>query len=155
MTRFTRGICLAYDDLTPKDIFAMLKLRQDVFIVEQECIYHDIDHKDAKSHHFFLWGGRSESDGLMAYCRIVAPGVSYKEPSIGRVVSSLEARRHGWGKEMMLQVMAKIAELYPGQGVRISAQSYLQHFYESFGFEKVSEPYLEDDIPHIEMLKFN
>lgn len=130
----------------------MLRLRQDVFIIEQQCIYPDIDAKDAKSSHFFLWKGEPHTSELMAYCRIVQPGVSYKEPSIGRVVSSLNARGGGWGREMMRQAIIAAEKMYPGQGLRISAQSYLERFYQSFGFETVSDPYLEDDIPHVEML---
>jgi len=149
---FPDGICLSYQSLEREDVFAMLKLRQDVFIIEQDCIYPDIDAKDRHSSHFFLWEGEPYISDLMSYCRIVKPGISYVEPSIGRVVSCERARGHGWGREMMRQAINMALELYPDQGLRISAQAYLERFYQSFGFVTVSDPYLEDDIPHVEML---
>lgn len=151
----TEGVCIPYEQLEREEIFAMLRLRQDVFIIEQDCIYPDIDAKDQHSHHFFLWQGEPKTSDLMAYCRIVKPGVSYQEPSIGRVVSARQARRAGWGREMMRQAIVSSGNLYPNQGIRISAQEYLEAFYQSFGFETVSDSYLEDDIPHVEMLLKN
>lgn len=130
----------------------MLKLRQDVFVIEQSCVYEDIDSKDKFSCHVFLWEQYAMSRDLLGYCRIVQPGVSYKEPSIGRVVMSSSHRKLGLGKELMSEALWQTLRLYPKQAVRISAQRYLERFYCSLGFQTVSNPYDEDGIPHIEML---
>ena len=126
---------------------AVLQLRAKVFIVEQNCPYLDPDHKDPKS-----WHVEGFLDGmLVATLRVVPPDVSYDEPSIGRLVVDPNLRGQQLGRELMRRGMAFCRDLYP-KPIRISGQAYLQNFYESLGFETVSEPYLEDDIPHIEML---
>lgn len=129
--------------------YAVAQLRCEVFVVEQNCPYQDFDGKDLKSHH--LWA--EAADGRVHAClRIVAPGVSYDEVSIGRVATSAAVRGSGVGKELMQRGMDAVVALYGLVPVRISAQQYLTRFYTSFGFQTVGEPYLEDDIPHIEML---
>ena len=129
---------------------AIEQLRIAVFVVEQDCPYQDLDGKDLHSQHIYAL---DEEDRCMAYARLVEPGVSYSEPSIGRVATHLESRRSGLGKELMRVTLQHHQKSYPNWGNRISAQCYLIPFYESFGFEKVGEPYLEDDIPHIQMFR--
>ena len=139
----------AFDQLSPAELYAILRLRQEVFILEQTCLYLDTDGKDSKSHHVFALN----NDGLcMACLRIPAPGVSYREVSIGRVATHSRVRGTGIGMELMRRGMAEAERLYGKVPVRISAQSYLLRFYSSFGFSPVGEEYLEDDIPHTEML---
>lgn len=138
-----------FDELTSQELYKILQLRVEVFVVEQNCLYNECDGKDTKCDH--LW---CEQDGkILAYCRIVPPGVSYTEPSIGRVVSHPEFRHMKLGYELMRHSIQIIQNHFPNQCIRISAQSYLKLFYEKFGFQQVSEEYLEDNLPHMEMLK--
>jgi ElaA protein len=138
-----------FDDLTPKELYKILQLRNEVFIVEQNCPYQDCDNKDIYAWH--LMGMREER--LLAYSRLLAPGISYSESSIGRIVSSPSTRKTGMGKKLMLESIEQIRNLFHTDTVRIGAQLYLQKFYESFGFIRDGEIYLEDNIPHIQMLK--
>ncbi|MFM9004181.1 MAG: GNAT family N-acetyltransferase [Flavobacteriales bacterium] len=138
----------AWNELSAETLYTILALRAEVFVVEQNCPYQDVDGKDFKSLHVC---GYSDNGQLCAYARLVKPGVSYEEWSIGRVVTSPSVRRTRAGEALMHTCMAYLR----GQNidaVRISAQSYLHDFYAKFGFVRVSEDYLEDDIPHIEML---
>ncbi len=139
---------IPWNELTTETLYAILALRAEVFVVEQNCPYQDVDGKDLKSLHVC---GYTENGELCAYARLVQPGVSYDEWSIGRVITSMRVRRTGAGEELMRTCM----EYFNAHGissVRISAQSYLHDFYTKFGFVRVSEEYLEDDIPHMEML---
>jgi ElaA protein len=138
-----------FNELTPKELYKILQLRNEVFVVEQNCPYQDCDNKDLYAWH--LMGLRE--DKLVAYSRLLAPGISYSESSIGRVVSSPSARKTGMGKKLMLESIEQIKNLFNTDTIRIGAQLYLQKFYESFGFVKDSDTYLEDNIPHIIMLK--
>jgi ElaA protein len=138
----------AWNELSTETLYAILALRAEVFVVEQNCPYQDVDGKDLKSLHVL---GYSENGELCAYARLVMPGVSYDEWSIGRVVTSQRVRRTGAGEELMRTCMDYF-EARKISAVRISAQSYLHDFYTKFGFVRVSEEYLEDDIPHMEML---
>jgi ElaA protein len=138
-----------FDDLTPKELYKILQLRNEVFIVEQNCPYQDCDNKDLYAWHLMA----TEEDKLLAYSRLLPPGISYSESSIGRIVSSPSARKTGIGKKLMLESIEQIKNLFQTDIIRIGAQLYLQKFYESFGFEKDSDIYLEDNIPHIIMLK--
>ena len=138
-----------FDTLTPKELYNILQLRNEVFIVEQNCPYPDCDNKDIHAWHLM---GMSE-DKLLAYSRLLAPGISYSESSIGRVVSSPSMRKTGMGKELMKESIEQIHKLFQTNIIRIGAQRYLQKFYESFGFIQEGEPYLEDNIPHIHMLR--
>lgn len=124
-------------------------LRQDVFVIEQDCIYPDIDAKDEDSLHVF---GVDQNGEVVAYARLVPPGLKYVEPAVGRVVVARQARSTGIGYQLMERVLDDACRLYPGQGNRISAQAHLKKFYGSFGFEQASDEYDEDGIPHIEML---
>ena len=138
----------AWSDLSTETLYAILALRAEVFVVEQNCPYQDVDGKDPKSLHVC---GYAENGELCAYARLVKPGVSYDEWAIGRVITSPLVRRTGAGEELMRTCMAYFDE-HSISSVRISAQSYLHDFYTKFGFVQVSEEYLEDDIPHMEML---
>jgi len=138
----------AFKDLSTNQLFDMYHVRQEVFVVEQDCPYQDCDEKDKKSHHLFAY----EKDVLVAYLRIVNPGVSYKEPSIGRVLTKLTHRNNGYGIELMKRGIEFCDSYYPEHSIRISAQQYLLPFYRSLGFNELGEVYLEDDIPHMEML---
>jgi ElaA protein len=147
MTRFR---CVPFAELTLAELYASMVLRQEVFVVEQHCPYQDADGRDQAAWHVM---GRDSTDALVAYARILAPGVAYAgHPSIGRVVTSAAARRTGAGRELMAEALGHTVRLFPGQSIKISAQSYLRRFYESFGFEVVGDEYLEDDIPHLPML---
>ena len=144
----TEWICKRFDDLTAAEMYSILQLRQQVFVIEQQCIYQDCDDRDAISFH-----NMGMRDGtLIAYSRLIPPGIFYSECSIGRVVNSPLVRGSGVGKELMIQNISKMRELFGVQPVRIGAQLYLQKFYESLGFIQTSEPFLEDNIPHIYMV---
>ncbi len=136
-----------FQQLSASEVFDMLELRCEVFIVEQTCVYQDPDKKDRHSYHLLAY-----CDGILAGClRIVKPGVSYPEASIGRVCTRRNYRGLGLGKQLMEEALKKAKELGYSD-LRISAQLYLQKFYSDMGFVPVSEPYPEDNIPHIEML---
>ena len=137
-----------FDDLGVHALHDTLALRCQVFILEQGP-YQDPDAADKQSHHLL---GYDAAGALQASLRVVAPGVKYPEASIGRVVTSKAARGTGTGRALMQEGMARCQQAWPGHGVRISAQAHLQGFYGSLGFVAVSDEYLEDDIPHIEML---
>lgn len=145
-----RFIFKYFDDLTPSELYDLLQLREEVFQIEQNCIYKDIDDKDRKCWHLLLY----KETGLAAYARLVPEGVSYSGyTSIGRVVSKTEWRKEGFGKQLMKEAIVRLLQLFPDKDIKISAQAYLQKFYEDFGFVRVSEPYLEDDILHIAMVR--
>jgi ElaA protein len=140
-----------FKDLNTTELYQILQLRNEVFIVEQNCPFQDLDDKDFKCYH--LMGFDTDSQKVMAYTRIVPAGVSYEEASIGRVVTSPLARKGGIGKVLMQKSIELLEELYGGVSVKIGAQLYLKKFYESFGFEQVEEVYLEDGIEHILMVR--
>lgn len=137
-----------FEDLSLNELYDMMNLRQEVFVVEQDCPYIDADYKDQKSIHVNAYF----NEKLIAHTRIVYPGVSYQEASIGRVVSHPKFRGTGLGKELMLKSIEALEQNF-GSSCRISAQTYLIKFYKQFGFEISSEEYLEDDLPHIQMLR--
>jgi len=141
-----------WGELNAQDLYDLLALRSAVFVVEQNCPYQDLDGKDQKSDHIFA---RDKDGELIACARIVYPGISYSEWSIGRVATAMKVRGSGTGKLLMEQCMSYLIQECDAGGIRISAQEYLLKFYEGFGFEQVSESYLEDDIPHVEMLFVN
>lgn len=139
----------SFADLTSAELYAILRLRSEVFVVEQNCAYQDLDNKDLKCLHL---SGFSSSD-LAAYARLVPADVSFTEISIGRVVSSRDHRRSGAGRALMTEAIKCCYKVFGQQPIRIGAQLYLKKFYESFGFVQASEEYDEDGIPHIEMIK--
>ena len=141
-------LCKKFDDLNPHELYGILQLRNAVFVVEQNCVFQDADDKDQLSHHVLC----IDDHNVIAYARIVPPGISYAETSIGRVVTSPGRRAEGFGKLLMEKSIEAAYHLYGKTPLRIGAQLYLKKFYESFGFEQTSEIYIEDDIPHIEMM---
>ena len=138
-----------FTDLTPYQLYAILQLRNEVFVVEQNCVFQDADDKDQDSHHLmgFL------NNKLVAYTRLVPPGVIYPEMSIGRVTTAGTVRRMGAGKELMNQSIDYCYRLFDKGPIKIGAQLYLKNFYRSFGFQQISDVYLEDGIEHIYMRK--
>ncbi|MGE3262195.1 MAG: GNAT family N-acetyltransferase [Bacteriovoracia bacterium] len=138
-----------FNELSAQELYEILALRQQVFIVEQNCPYLDCDGLDQESWHLL---GR-EKNALVAYLRILPPGLKYPEPSLGRVVTAASVRGTGMGRTQTAEAIKKIEELWGKVPVRISAQAYLEKFYASFGFVRAGENYLEDDIPHAEMLR--
>jgi ElaA protein len=138
-----------FDELTAKELYLILQLRNEVFIVEQNCPYQDLDNKDLYAFHLM---GMKENK-LLAYSRLLGPGISYSESSIGRVVSSPSSRKTGMGKKLMKESIVQIKNLFQTDTIRIGAQLYLKNFYESFGFIQTGDTYLEDNIPHIIMLR--
>lgn len=145
--------CSPLDELTPLELYAMMQARQRVFVVEQQCPYLDADGSDHLALHLLGW--RNTPDGLVlsAYARLFPPGAKYKEASIGRVMTNPAARGSGLGKALMAEALERVTEAEWGSAVRIQAQMYLEGFYEEFGFRRVSEPYTEDDIWHVDMLR--
>lgn len=143
-----KWIIKKFKELKTEELYNILKIRNEVFVVEQQCAYQDCDGKDKFSYHLFL----EENGQIIAYLRILEKGTSYDEISIGRVLVCKEHRGKGLAKEMMLKAIDFIKNALNERDIRISAQSYLLNFYSSFGFQEVSEEYLEDDILHIEML---
>lgn len=140
--------CCFFTDLKAVELYAILQLRNEVFVVEQNCVFQDADNKDPFCYHLCGWYGET----LVAYTRLVPPGIAYKEPSIGRVVTSPNYRNTGAGKALMQRSIAECKKLFGEQVIKLGAQLYLKKFYESFGFVQTSEVYLEDNIPHIEMI---
>jgi ElaA protein len=140
--------CIAFEEFTPADLLAVLKLRQDVFVIEQECLYEDIDDVDERSLHLLM---KAPSGELVGYCRIVPPGVKFELVSIGRVVTPLALRGRSLGTELMRQAVLATQKLYPGMDIEIEAQAHLQEFYGRFGFVRTSEEFLLDGIPHVKM----
>ena len=139
-----------FEELSLRDLYSILKLRQEVFIVEQDCVYLDCDDKDMESYHLM---GLSESGELVSYSRILPPGLSYDDAaSIGRVLTGKSTRGSGKGHDLMKVSLMYCQLLFEDVAIRISAQCYLIEFYSSLGFETVGESYLEDGIPHIEMV---
>jgi ElaA protein len=140
----------SYDDLTKKELHQLIILRQNVFIVEQNCPYQDADKKDFNSHHLM---GYDQNNKLIAYLRIVGPGVSYKEVSLGRILTHINYRGTGLGKETVKMGLQFAESIFGKVAIKISAQSHLVSFYKTFDFESTGKEYLEDDIPHTEMLR--
>ena len=140
-----------FDELTPHELYAILQLRSEVFVVEQNCVYQDMDNKDLKAWHLMGWNNESPDRKLLAHTRLLPPGLSYPEASIGRVVSSPSVRGKGIGRELMNKSIEKIYILYGAGPIRIGAQLYLKSFYASLGFQPEGEIYLEDNIQHIIM----
>lgn len=147
-----RWVLRKYKDLNVDEIYDILQLRNKVFIVEQNCPYQDLDNKDKKSLHL---SGYNDNGQIVAYSRLLPQGVSYNEMSIGRVVTHPAYRRIALGKELMSESIERICKEFGDESIRIGAQLYLQTFYEGFGFIKTSEVYMEDGIPHIDMMRKN
>ena len=138
-----------FKELTIDELYAILQLRTEVFVVEQKCIFQDIDYKDQKALHIM---GYKENE-LVAYTRLFKPGDYFEYASIGRVLVKAGERHLKYGYDIMKASINAIAEIYNENRIEISAQTYLKHFYNNLGFKQVGEDYLEDGIPHIGMLK--
>ena len=138
-----------FDDLAPRDVHDLFRARAAAFVVEQGCVFQDVDGADPECWHLL---GRSAGE-LFAYCRLVPPGIKFAEPSIGRVVTTEAARGTGLGRILMREALARAEALWPGRPIRIGAQARLERFYEEFGFVTASAPYDEDGIVHVEMVR--
>ena len=161
-----------FDDLSPREIHELYRLRAAVFVVEQECAFQDLDGADLESWHLLGYGpppqpspkgegarspsplGEGRDEGpLLAYARLVPPGVKYEEPSIGRIITAQSVRRTGLGRMLVRESLVRAEQLWPGRAIRIGAQQRLERFYEEFGFATASAPYDEDGIAHVEMVR--
>ncbi len=138
----------SFASLSPHELYAIIRLRNEVFVVEQNCIFQDADNKDQSSLHLMYWQGET----LLAYCRLLPQGLAFTEISIGRVVSAPFARKSGVGKALIAKAIEYCHEQFGKEPIRIGAQLYLLRFYASFGFKATGEIYLEDGIEHIEMV---
>ncbi len=138
-----------FQELSTTELYRILQLRNEVFIVEQKCPYQDLDDKDLKALHIV----GTKEDNIVAYTRIFKPGDSMKQASIGRVVVKQNERKHGYGQDIMKISIEVIEKNFKETYIQLSAQAYLKKFYNSFGFLEIGELYLEDDIPHILMEK--
>ena len=138
-----------FEDLTSYQLYAILQLRNEVFVVEQNCVFQDADDKDQQAYHYMGFSNNK----LVAYTRLIPAGVSYEEASIGRVITSPLIRSTGAGKVLMQRSIETLYELYGRQPIKIGAQLYLKKFYESLGFIQSSDIYDEDGIDHIEMIR--
>ncbi|TNJ47084.1 GNAT family N-acetyltransferase [Tamlana fucoidanivorans] len=141
----------SFKELTTLELYKLLQLRSEVFVVEQDCVYQDIDGKDEQALHILGFKNKK----LVAYTRVFKPGVYFKASSIGRVVVSKHERNHKYGYDIMEASIKAIKSYYNEDLIKISAQCYLKQFYTNCGFKAVGESYLEDGIPHIAMIKEN
>ena len=137
-----------YDELTKEELYKIIQLRVNVFIVEQQTCYEDLDHHDQNSIHISY----VKDEKIFAYTRLLPPGEKFEMASLGRVITSQEVRGTGLGKEMIQLALDTIEKTWPGSEVFIQAQEYLKNFYGSFGFKPVSKPYIYDSLPHLDML---
>jgi ElaA protein len=145
-----KAVLKTFKELTTGELYAILRLRNEVFVVEQNCVFQDADNKDLYCHHLMLYDGHE----LAAYARLVPPGISYQEMSIGRVVTSPRSRGKGAGKKLMEHAIRYCHKVFGEGPLKIGAQHYLKDFYLSFGFKETGAVYDEDGIDHIEMIKY-
>ena len=141
-------ITKTFSELDTEDLYQILRLRSEVFVVEQDCVYQDIDNKDQNAIHLYY----KENDQIVAYTRIFKAGDYYENPCIGRVVVSKKNRGNNLGKKIMIDSMEYIKQNIKGEKIELSAQKYLDKFYKDLGFYKIGEDYLEDGIPHQRMV---
>ncbi|WP_027378716.1 GNAT family N-acetyltransferase [Chryseobacterium daeguense] len=138
-----------FEELTVPELYSFLKARIDVFVIEQNCPYPDLDNYDQKAIH--IWA--EENGEVLAYCRVFDKGIKYDETSIGRVLTTEAARGRSLGKQLIQYAVETIENRFHTPEIRISAQDYLLKFYSDFGFTDTGKKYLEDDIPHTEMVR--
>tara|TARA_B100000214_G_scaffold275419_1_gene205430 strand:+ start:151 stop:594 length:444 start_codon:yes stop_codon:yes gene_type:complete len=141
-------ITKTFSELDTEDLYQILRIRSEVFVVEQDCVYQDIDNKDQNAIHLYY----KENDQIVAYTRIFKAGDYYENPCIGRVVVSKKNRGNNLGKKIMIDSMEYIKQNIKGEKIELSAQKYLDKFYKDLGFYKIGEDYLEDGIPHQRMI---
>lgn len=138
-----------FNELSVTELYKIVTLRNQVFVVEQNCAYLDTDDYDQEAYHILIW----HENVLVAYARIIKPGVKYTNSSIGRVVVNQNHRKLNLGHLLMTYAVKAVNELFKNCDITISAQAHLQHFYNKHGFETISDEYLEDNIPHVEMVR--
>ncbi len=138
-----------FEDLSLEELYRILQIRVEVFVVEQNCPYPEIDGKDKYCWHLYA----EEHGEILAYARLLPPGISYEEAAIGRVLVAGAYRGSGLGKELMEQSVVFLIDKMNYSSIRLQAQEYAEQFYSSFGFQRISEIYLEDNIPHVDMKK--
>lgn len=136
-----------FNELSGKEVYEIGKIRQEVFIIEQKCIYLDLDEKDYNSLHIFY----RTTEEIVGYCRVIPQGISYDKISIGRVLVNKKYRGKGIARKLLLETFKIIKERFEEAEIKIGAQNYLKEFYKSLGFSEISEVYDEDGIPHIDM----
>jgi ElaA protein len=143
-------VCLPFTGLSTAQLYEILHLRSEVFVVEQNCVYQDLDRKDTQAgvEHLMML----DNNNLVGYARLLPAGISYDTPSIGRIIISPKSRDKGLGRVLVKEAMARTYSLWPNAAITIGAQSHLSAMYQSFGFSEVSEPYLEDGILHVDMM---
>lgn len=134
-----------FNELTTQELFEIYKCRVSVFVVEQNCPYQEVDDADTAAYHLYL----KDEEGIQAYARVLPPGTTFKEASIGRVISM--KRRRGLGTRIVTEAIKVVKDKYQVNRIKIEAQVYARKLYENVGFIQTSEPFLEDGIPHIEM----
>ncbi|WP_299183756.1 GNAT family N-acetyltransferase [uncultured Aquimarina sp.] len=139
----------SFNELSLSELYKVLRLRAEVFVVEQDCVYQDIDNKDQKALHVIGY----KNNNIIAYTRIFDAGDYFEKASIGRVVVSETERKYGYGHDLIKQSIVAIKDQYSKEEIKISAQCYLKNFYEKHNFKQIGEEYLEDGIPHIAMVK--
>jgi len=144
---------LDFGSIPSNDLYEMLRQRQEVFLIEQQCFYSDLDGLDQEAYHLLGWRTIDGKRQLAAYLRCIAPGVKFPEMSLGRVLTAQSARGSGAGRLLVAEGIRRAEAQYPGQRIRIGAQAHLEAFYASFGFAAISAPYDEDGILHIDMLR--
>ncbi len=142
-----------FAQLSVAELYAVLTARAQVFVLEQQCLFQDMDGLDQEAHHLMGWHNVDGQRQLGAYLRCLAPGAKYVEMSLGRVLTMASGRGLGLGRELLAAGIAHAERQHPGQRIRIGAQQYLEHFYAGFGFQTVSAPYEEDGIVHVDMLR--
>ena len=147
-----KWILKKYEELTLDEFHNIIQLRIGVFVVEQNCPYPELDGKDKLAYHFFTFSEESPTQ-IIAYTRIFKPGDYYKQAAIGRVVVHQDFRRDGLGYELMVNSIGQIKKIFKTDSIKIGAQTYLKRFYESLGFKKGGDEYIEDGIPHIHMFR--
>ena len=140
-----------YEELTNSELYRVLEARSVVFVIEQRCVYTDIDNLDEQAWHLFAIDTEAPHTPLVAYARVFAPDPETGDARIGRVLTIAEYRDRGLGKALLQRSLQHVETNWPGTAVRLNAQQYLRAFYESFGFVKISGPFLEDGIPHLDM----
>lgn len=139
-----------FAELSPEALYAILELRSRIFVVEQNCVFPDMDGRDRDCEHLCGW---NESGALIAYLRLVPPGIKSSEAALGRVVVEQNARGTGLGRAVMVEGLKRCDALYPGKPIKVSAQQHLERLYNSLGFQAIAAPYLEDGIWHLDMIR--
>ncbi len=139
----------SFDELSLNDLYSILKLRSEIFVVEQCCVYQDMDNIDQECTHFYI----KEKDEVIAYARILAPGLEYKEASLGRVVVKDTHRSKGLASQLTEACLDELSSKYPDSPIKIMAQVYLKEFYKKYGFKVISDEFREDQLPHVYLLK--